>query len=84
MLVAIALLALVLPSRMIAAAPARMILGSCGRSKCNNGENGKNATKINHICFPKIGAQSGAHSSSMVHQKFADAHAERSPFMIAS
>jgi hypothetical protein len=48
MLVAVALLALVLPSRMIAAAPARMILGSGGRSKRNNGENGKNATRINH------------------------------------
>jgi hypothetical protein len=76
MLVAVALLALVLPSWMIATAPARMILGNGGRSKCNNGENGKNATEINHIRFPKIGAQSGAHSRSMVHRKFANAHAE--------
>jgi hypothetical protein len=61
MLVAIALLALVLPSRMIAAAPARMILGNGGRSKSDNGENGKDATEIDHICFPKIGGQCGAH-----------------------
>ena len=76
MLVAVALLIWVLPPRMIAAAPARMILGNGGRSKCNNGENGKDATEINHICFPKIGAQFCAHSRSMVHRKFANAHAE--------
>jgi len=79
MLVAVALLALVLPSRMIAAAPAWMILGNGGRSKCSDSENGKDATEINHICFPKTGARSGAHSSPMVHQKFADAHAECFP-----
>jgi hypothetical protein len=49
MLVAVALLALVLPSWMIAAAPARMILGSSGRRKCDNGEGSKNATKGNHV-----------------------------------
>ncbi|MGA2941990.1 MAG: hypothetical protein ABSE50_08135 [Xanthobacteraceae bacterium] len=76
MLVAVALLALVLPSRMVAAASARMILGNGCRRKCNNGENGKNATEINHIFFPKIGAQSRTHSSLMVRQKFANDHAE--------
>jgi hypothetical protein len=76
MLVAVALLALVLPSRMIAAAPARMILGNGRRRKCNNGENGKNAAEIDHICFPKIGAQSRTHSSLIAHQKFANAHVE--------
>src|ERR1700722_9121182 len=76
MLVAVALLALVLPPRMIAAAPAQMILGNGRRRKCNNGENGENAAEINHICFPKISAQSRTHSSLMVHQKFVNAHVE--------
>jgi hypothetical protein len=55
MLIAIALLALVLPSRMIAAAS--MILGDSGRGERTNGDNSENATKNNHTCFPIIGAQ---------------------------
>jgi hypothetical protein len=51
------LLALVLPSRMIAAAPPRMILGDSGRGKCANGESSKNAMKGNHTCFPITGVQ---------------------------
>ena len=83
MLVAVALLALVLPSRMIAAAPARMILGSCGRSKCNNGENGKNATKINHFAFQEIGAQSGAIHVRWFIRNLRTLTLSASPFMIA-
>jgi hypothetical protein len=84
MLIAVTLLALVLPSRMIAAAPARVILGNGGRSKCDNGKSGKNATEINHIFFPKL-----ACSPALIHVRWFTRNLRTlllsaSSFMIAS